>query len=90
MLLDSKPLRLIALSLMLSALPALAQFEVSPDHFDSPDQKTTKHKASNRTAHKPTRTQAASKTATRQGTNAKSKKQLKPGSASAKSNTPTT
>jgi hypothetical protein len=87
MLIDSKPLRLLALLIVLGAIPALAQFEVSPDHFDSPDLKTTKqNKPSNRTVHKPTGTHAASKTATRQETIAKSKK-LKSGSASAKSKT---
>jgi hypothetical protein len=87
-----RTLRLLALSFVLTAIPALAQFEVSPDHFDSPNQKTTKHqnKASNRTVRKPTRAQAASKTATRQGTHAKSKSQSKSGSASTKSKNPTT
>lgn len=91
MLFNSNPLRLLALSFVLCAIPALAQFEVSPDHFDSPAQKTTKqNRASNHTARKSTGTQAASKTATRQETNAKSKKQMKSVSASAKSKTSTT
>jgi hypothetical protein len=86
-----RALRLLVLSFVLSAIPALAQFEVSPDHFDSPGQKTAKHqnKASNRTVHKTIGTQAASKTATRQGTHAKSKSQSKSSSASAKSKTST-
>ena len=87
-----RTLRLLALSFVLTAIPALAQFEVSPDHFDSPDQKTAKHqnKASHRVVHKTTGTQAASKTATRQGTHAKSKSQSKSSSASAKSKPLTT
>jgi hypothetical protein len=87
-----RALRLLALFFVLTAIPALAQFEVSPDHFDPPDQKTTKHqnKASNRTVRKSTGTQVASKIATRQGTHAKSKKQSKSGSASAKSKSLTT
>ena len=87
-----RTLRLLALSFVLSAIPARAQFEVSPDHFDSPDQKTTKHqsKAGNRTVRKATGAQAASKTATRQGTHAKPKSQSKSGSASSKSKTSTT
>ncbi|HZU33474.1 MAG TPA: hypothetical protein VFB79_20330 [Candidatus Angelobacter sp.] len=28
----------------MSAVPALAQFEVSPDHFDSPNQKAPAHR----------------------------------------------
>ncbi len=90
MLLDSKPLRLLALSFMLTAIPALAQFEVSPDHFDPPEQKTTKqNKTSNRTAHKPTGTQATSKTVRRQGVHAKTR-QGKSGSTSAKTKPSTT
>jgi hypothetical protein len=85
-----RTLRLLALSFVLSAIPALAQFEVSPDHFDSPDQKTTKqNKATNRTVHKPAGAQAASKAARPERTQAKSKKQWKSGSASAKSKTAT-
>ena len=87
-----RSLRMLALSFVLSAIPALAQFEVSPDHFDSPDQKTTKHqnKASNRTVRKSTGTQAASKAARPQGTQVKSKSQSKTGTASAKSKAATT
>lgn len=35
---------LLALSLLLSSLPAMAQFEVSPDHFDSPTAKPVAHR----------------------------------------------
>ncbi len=44
MLFNHRTLPLLALALFMSAVPALAQFEVSPDHFDSPNQKAPAHR----------------------------------------------
>ena len=70
-------MRLLALSFVLTAVPALAQFEVSPDHFDSPSQKTVQHHAQAKTRTRHTQATAA-KTGNHKETIAKSKKRATP------------